>query len=98
MTENKIISQIYRSPREEGMYLYTRKEDALTRVPEALLKRFGQPQPAMVLVLTPERKLARASASRVMECLHEPGYYLQMPPSGEQDLEQQLVQQHNAKL
>lgn len=98
MPESKIICQIYRSPREEGMYLYTRKEDALTRVPEDLLKRFGQPQPAMVLLLTPERKLARVSVSRVMDCLSDPGYYLQLPPSGEQDSEQQLVQRHNTKL
>lgn len=98
MSESKVICQIYRSSREEGMYLYTRKEDALTRVPEELLQRFGQPQPAMVLVLTPERKLARVSAIRVMECLNDPGYYLQLPPSGEQDPEQQQIQRHNAKL
>jgi len=98
MPENKVICQIYRSPREEGMYLYTRKEDALTRVPEELLQRFGKPQPAMVLVLTPERKLARASATRVIECLDDPGYYLQLPPTGEQDAEQQLIRQLNAKL
>lgn len=98
MPESKIICQIYRSSREEGLYLYTRKEDQLTRVPEELLKRFGTPQPAMVLVLTPERKLARVSASRVMECLKDPGYYLQLPPTGEQDPQQQLIRQRNAKL
>ncbi|MDQ2077948.1 YcgL domain-containing protein [Marinimicrobium sp. ABcell2] len=98
MTEKKIICQIYRSPREEGMYLYVTKEEGLERVPEELLKRFGTPQPAMVLLLTPERKLARVPVERVMASLEEPGYYLQLPPRGPHDTEQQLIHQHNSKL
>jgi uncharacterized protein len=97
-SEKKVICQIFRSPREEGMYLYVAKEEGLERVPEELLQRFGKPQPAMVLVLTPERKLARVSAERVIACLEESGYYLQLPPLGGKDSEQQLIHQHNSKL
>lgn len=94
----KIICQVYRSPKEEGMYLYAKKEEGLTRVPEELLKLFGVPQPAMVLLLTPEKKLARVSVEKVAECLDVQGYYLQMPPRAEQDPEMQAMRSKNSKL
>lgn len=94
----KIICQIYRSPKEEGMYLYVKKEEGLTRVPEELLKLFGTPQAAMVLLLTPEKKLARVSVEKVAENLNTQGYYLQMPPRNELDAEMQEMRSKNSKL
>ena len=94
----KIISEIYRSSKEEGMYLYVKKEEGLSRVPEALLQRFGKPQQAMVLVLTPEKKLARASAAKVIESLENHGYYLQLPPTLGHDDEMQQMRILNSKL
>lgn len=94
----KIICQIYRSPKEEGMYLYAKKEEGLTKVPEELLKLFGKPIPAMVLLLTPEKKLARVSVEKVAESLDSQGYYLQMPPRNEQDPEMQDMRSKNSKL
>ena len=94
----KTICQIYRSPREEGMYLYVKKEDGLSRVPDALLTLFGKPQPAMVIVLTPEKKLARVSAEKVAENLNSQGYYLQLPPRNEQDPEMLDIRAKNSKL
>jgi uncharacterized protein YcgL (UPF0745 family) len=94
----KVISEIFRSPREEGMYLYVKKEEGLARVPEALLARFGKPQPAMVLVLTPEKKLARANVEKVIASLESQGYYLQLPPPPTGDSEVEQVVSHNSKL
>ncbi len=94
----KVLCEIFRSPKEEGMYLYVKREEGLERVPEDLLKRFGKPQSAMVLALTPERKLARTTAERVLACLEEPGYYLQMPPSQYADAEVAQVNAHNNKM
>ncbi len=94
----KIICQIFRSPKEEGMYLYVKKEEGLTKVPEELLKLFGKPVPAMVLLLTPEKKLARISVEKVAESLETQGYYLQMPPRTEQDPEMQDMRSKNSKL
>ncbi len=93
-----IICQIYRSKKEEGMYLYTKKSQGLVDVPEVLLKRFGVPEPAMVLNLTPEKKLARADCKKVMAALDGAGYYLQMPPSLIKDAAVESVMQHNSKL
>lgn len=94
----KVISEIYRSPKEEGMYLYVKKSEGLSRVPEALLQKFGRPQQAMVLVLTAEKKLARAEAIKVMECLESQGYYLQLPPLAQHDIEMKQIHSHNSKL
>lgn len=76
-----MIVSIYRSPKKEGMYLYVAKASGLGEVPESLLQQFGAAQLAMTLALTPERKLARAEAARVLEAIAEQGYYLQLPPS-----------------
>ena len=36
------ICNIYRSEKEEGMYLYVDKKDELLSIPEDLLKKFGK--------------------------------------------------------
>ena len=94
----KIISQIYRSKKEEGMYLYVKKEEGLTRVPDDLLKLFGKPEPAMVLVLTPEKKLAHAKIENVLVDLETKGFYLQLPPRDQVDQEAKQVRAKNSKL
>ncbi len=75
-----LIVSIYRSPKKEGTYLYVEKARGLERVPEALLNQFGKPELAMTLGLTPERKLARADASKVIEAVTDQGFFLQLPP------------------
>ena len=80
------------------MYLYVKKEEGLTRVPEDLVKLFGKPQPAMVLLLTPDKKLARVSVEKVVESLEAQGFYLQMPPANQDDSEMAQVRALNSKL
>jgi len=92
----KKICSVYRSPKEEGMYLYVDKKIDLESVPEALLKRFGKPELAMTLVLTPEKKLARADAGRVIEMIEEQGFYLQIPPRPDELM--QDLRHKNSKL
>jgi uncharacterized protein len=94
----KIICEIYRSPKEEGMYLYVKKEEGLTKVPEELLKVFGKPQQAMVLLLTPGKKLAHASVEKVAESLETQGFYLQLPPRNDRDPEAERLRALNSKL
>ena len=94
----KIICEIYRSPKEEGMYLYVKKEEGLSKVPEELLKVFGKPQQAMVLLLTPGKKLAQASVEKVAESLETQGFYLQLPPRNERDPEAERLRALNSKL
>jgi uncharacterized protein YcgL (UPF0745 family) len=80
----KIICQVYRSPRQEEMYLYVEKLKGLQDVPEPLLARFGEPEELMVLVLSAGKKLARANVVEVLEKIAEEGFYLQMPPTHSQ--------------
>ncbi len=76
-----MLCDVYRSARVEGMYLYVRREEGLSRVPQALLQRFGRAEPALGLLLTANKRLARASAAEVLQAITEQGYYLQMPPT-----------------
>ncbi len=92
----KLICDIYKSPREDEMYLYVKKADALTRVPEPLLERFGKPRHVMTMLLRPGKKLARMEAERVIEQLENSGYYLQLPPP--KDPEMLAIRLQNTKI
>lgn len=75
-----ILCQVFRSSRQQEMYLYVELSRGVRDVPPDLLARFGNATPVMTLHLTPERKLARAEASAVISSITEQGFYLQMPP------------------
>ena len=74
------ICSIFRSPCKEGMYLYVEKSTGLKDVPAALLDRFGTPKLAMTLLIDEKRDLALVDAAKVLEQIHQQGFYLQLPP------------------
>ncbi len=76
----KIICDIYCSTRDSDMYLYVKKEEGLSRVPEQLQEKFGKPRHVMTMLLQPGKKLARVEAAKVIDQLQEKGFYLQLPP------------------
>lgn len=76
----KVITDIYRSLKKQGLYLYVKKGQDLAELPEVLIKQFGKAEFAMTLVLQEDRKLARADAKEVLAALESQKFYLQMPP------------------
>lgn len=84
----QLFVDIYRSSSKEGMYLYVGKNSALDTLPEQLQKAFSKKEFAMSLLLTPEKKLAQADARKVIACIQEQGFYLQMPPRAENYMQQ----------
>ena len=72
--------KVYKTRRKIDMYLYVDDREDLARVPDALLARFGRPELALSLTLSPDRPLARADARDVLCAIRDSGYYLQMPP------------------
>ena len=75
-----VLCTVYRSSREAELYVYVRREDGLSRVPETLLAKLGVISEVLTLKLTPTRKLARANAADVLGSIEEKGFYLQLPP------------------
>lgn len=75
------LVQVYRSSSQQEMYLYVDKANGLVDIPEPLMARFGEPEPVMLLLLTPERKLARVDVAEVLDKIQEQGFFLQMPPT-----------------
>ncbi len=72
---------IYKSLKIDELYLYLTRKDDYSSVPENLLKSFGKLEFVMELELSPARKLARESSLKVMEKLHENGFFVQLPPN-----------------
>jgi hypothetical protein len=71
---------IYKSPRQDGLYLYLAAEDGFDAVPAALLERFGTPRLVIQVDLHPGRALAREDVAKVIANLRAQGYHLQLPP------------------
>ncbi|MEW8506623.1 MAG: YcgL domain-containing protein [Candidatus Thiodiazotropha sp.] len=80
MTDSGVPCWIYRSPRKDEMYLYIAREDDFSCVPEALLVKFGEPEPVMEILLNTQRSLAREDINLVLANLRTQGFHLQMPP------------------
>ncbi|MDZ4297456.1 MAG: YcgL domain-containing protein [Moraxellaceae bacterium] len=84
---SRVFCSIYESSSKREMYLYVLKQEGFKRVPEPLLELMGKkPRFVTDLVLTPERKLARANVDEVIEKISADGFYLQMPPPPEPGL------------
>ncbi|UTW49741.1 YcgL domain-containing protein [Bacterioplanoides sp. SCSIO 12839] len=80
---NKILCDVYRSLKKDEAYLYVEQKKGLKELPEELLEIFGPAEKTLTLILTEEKKLARAEATKVMAEIEEKGFYLQMPPPRE---------------
>jgi uncharacterized protein YcgL (UPF0745 family) len=74
---------VYRSPKVADMYLFVNEGEALSRVPAALLARFGTPVQVLEFVLDAQRKLSRSDPAMVRAALASAGFYLQLPPAVE---------------
>ena len=85
---------IYKSAKKEGLYVYLPKRDVFTDIPEDLLNTMGKLSLALVLELTPERKLQKENAATVLENMANQGYHVQAPES----LASWLVQYNNRRL
>jgi len=85
MLEKRIVT-VFRSTKEEGMYLIVEKMKGLKSVPELLLERFGRPEESMSFLLTADRKMARFDATQVLTAIKDNGFFLQLPPPRDDEM------------
>lgn len=77
------IVRIYRSSKKLDAYLYMAKKVGFETLPDSLQELFGKPILVLDMLLTEDKKLARADATKVLAEIEEKGFYLQMPPPKE---------------
>ena len=77
----KILCDVYRSSRKDLLYLYVNADEGFERVPDELMKQFGEPEKTLSFELTVDRPLAREDPAKVMANIQEKGYHLQLPPA-----------------
>lgn len=75
-----LLCTVYKSIREQALYVFVPQEAGEKNIPEELRQRMGEISEVMNLEITPGRKLARADAAKVLSDIQENGYYLQLPP------------------
>lgn len=82
-TSWKIISMhcsIYKGSRRPDTYLFVPLRDDFSGVSDEAMKALGRLEHVMDLVLTPDRRLARSDARKVLRSLLARGCYIQLPP------------------
>ncbi|OTA15678.1 Protein YcgL [Xenorhabdus vietnamensis] len=92
-----MICVIYRSPKRDQTYLYIERKGDFSRVPEDLLKTFGEPQYSMMISLSERQNLANADIEKVKTALNEQGFYLQVPPPVESLINEHLASNKPSK-
>jgi len=75
-----LICTVFRASIAAELYIYVRREEALSRVPPDLLAKMGKMSEVLTLKLSPTRKLARVKAVDVLAGIADKGFYLQLPP------------------
>ena len=70
---------IYRCSNRPDLYVYLAEEDVFDNVPKELFNTLGIIEFSMELELTPETKLAREDAQKVIDNLNEHGFHIQLP-------------------
>jgi uncharacterized protein YcgL (UPF0745 family) len=83
LSHNLMQCFIYKSLKKDYLYLYISNKDDYSKVPDALFNSLGKMEFVMDLELSPERKLAREDAGKVIESLQQQGFFVQMPPQKE---------------
>ena len=80
MSSNRLLCSIYKSSKKAEMYVYIEKIKGIKAIPEKLLGFFGSPIHVADMLLTEDKKLARADAKQVLFDISDKGFFLQMPP------------------
>jgi uncharacterized protein YcgL (UPF0745 family) len=76
---------VFKSSRKKEMYIYVDRKQDLSKLPDPLMAHFGEPIHVLDLILTPDKRLSRVDAAKVLESIKEQGFYLQMPPAQDND-------------
>lgn len=90
-----MLCAIYKSPKQEGMYLYVAKREQFDAVPDELRQLFGKPELVMLFNLAGNKSLKRSDPQEILQKIQQQGYYLQMPPPVE-NLHHAFVAQQRA--
>ena len=88
-----MLCTVYKSAKKQQTYLFIKKRDDFSELPEALMATFGKPIMVTVLNLATKTKLAYADIDKVKQQLVKQGYYLQLPPPQED-----LLKTHKAQM
>lgn len=88
-----MLCAVYKSPKKAHTYLFVKKRDDFSGVPEALKTMFGTPTLVTIINLATKTKLGIADLDKVKENLLSQSFYLQLPPP-----EEDLLKTHRAEL
>ena len=83
----EISCAIYKTSKRDGLYLYVKKQDDFSDVPQEVMQQFTKPEHVFDLELSADRPLAREDVLKVMSNLEGKGFHLQMPPKNENPID-----------
>lgn len=87
MKKMPVPCTVYRSSKRDELFLYVKHKQNLSELPKPLIDSLGDLELVMNLLLTDGKKLSRVDAQEVLNSLEEQGYFLQMPPSPDEQVD-----------
>ena len=79
LTITEMECAVFKSLKKDETYVFIQTTTSLSDLPDELMKILGQTEMVMTLSLTPEKKMARGTATEVMLSIEKQGFHLQMP-------------------
>ena len=87
-----MLCAVYKSPKKQETYLFVKKRDDFSAVPDVLKQTFGTPQLVTIINLAKRDKLGFADIEKLKVALTEKGFYLQLPPPTEDLLKKHRIE------
>ncbi|MCK5819718.1 MAG: YcgL domain-containing protein [Psychromonas sp.] len=75
-----MLCAIYKSFLKNNTYLFVKKCDNFSYVPELLLAQLGKTKLVTIINLHKDKKMAIVSAKKIIQEIEVHGFYLQLPP------------------
>jgi len=72
---------IYKGKRKQDHYLFISSDSTLEEIPLDIRQMFGDLELVMSLELTSSTTLAQSDPEKVINIIHEKGFFIQIPPS-----------------
>lgn len=97
MKKMPIPCSIYRSSKRDELFLYVKHNQKLSELPQELLSTLGDLEHSLNILLTEDKKLARFDAKDVIKSIQLQGYFLQLPPAPDEQVEALIRKEQEKK-
>lgn len=80
---------IYKGKRKPGHYVFLPAEKTIDEIPDAIQQMMGEIEHVMDIDITLDTKLAQSNPVDIINMVTEKGFYIQMPPENDNNVDRE---------